>query len=78
MPRKQEQDQGQDQEPVTYEEHETARELTEKALDELEKGNEEKADELIEEATQIDESAYKEVVEEIDEDGGSAGRKNDA
>jgi F0F1-type ATP synthase membrane subunit b/b' len=51
--------------------HEKARELGEKALGELAKGREDKADRLIEEAKELDESALQEVVEDLDEDAGS-------
>jgi hypothetical protein len=51
--------------------HEKARDLAENALGELAKGREDKADRLIEEAKQLDETALQEVVEDLDEDAGS-------
>ncbi len=51
--------------------HEKARELAEDALGALAKGQEDKADRLIEEAKKLDESAVVEVVEDLEEDAGS-------
>ncbi len=51
--------------------HDKARELAEDALGALAKGQEGKADRLIEEAKKLDESALKEVVQDLDEDAGS-------
>jgi hypothetical protein len=51
--------------------HVKARNLAEDALGELAKGREDKADRLIEEAKQLDETALQEVVEDLDEDAGS-------
>ena len=51
--------------------HEKARELAEDALGALAKGQEGKADRLIEEAKKLDESALEEVVQDLDEDAGS-------
>ena len=45
--------------------------MAEDALGELAKGREDKADRLIEEAKQLDETALQEVVEDLDEDAGS-------
>ena len=47
--------------------HEKALDLTEEALEALEEGDEEKADQLIEEAKKLDPSAPKEVVRDIEE-----------
>ena len=51
--------------------HEKARELAEDALGALAKGQEDKADRLIEEAKKLDGSALEEVVQDLDEDAGS-------
>jgi hypothetical protein len=51
--------------------HEKARELGEEALGELAKGNEKRADALIGQAKKLDESALREIVEDLDEDAGS-------
>ena len=51
--------------------HEKARELAEDALGALAKGQEDKADRLVEEAKKLDESALEEVVQDLDEDAGS-------
>ena len=51
--------------------HEKARDLAEDALGELAKGREDRADELIEEAKKLDESALEEVVDDLDEAAGS-------
>lgn len=48
--------------------HEEARILTEKALDQLELGNEAEADKLIEKAKKLDPSGAVEVVADLDED----------
>ena len=53
------------------ERHEKARDLAEDALGALAKGQEGKADRLIEEAKKLDESALEEVVQDLDEDAGS-------
>lgn len=47
--------------------HEQARDLAEEALEALDKGNEGRADQLIEKAKKIDPSALVEVVEELDQ-----------
>ena len=47
--------------------HEQALYLTEKALDALDHGNNETADELLEQAKSLDPSAVKEVVADLDE-----------
>ncbi len=51
--------------------HEKARDLAEKALDEYAKGDQAEGDKLAEQAARIDRSAVEEVVQEIDEDAGS-------
>ena len=48
--------------------HDKALDLTEQALEKLDKGDEKAADKLIEEAKSLDPSAPKEIVEEMDED----------
>ena len=50
--------------------HEQARELGEKALEALDKGDEKKADTLIEKAKTLDKTALTELVEELDEGAG--------
>lgn len=50
--------------------HEQARELGEEALEALDKGDEKKADTLIEKAKKIDETALTELVQELDEGAG--------
>ena len=47
--------------------HEKALDLTEAALEALDKGDEGKADQLIEQAKKLDPSAPKEVVEDLSE-----------
>lgn len=51
--------------------HERARDLAEDALGALAEGKEGRADQLIEKARKLDESALTEVVEDLDEDAGS-------
>lgn len=51
--------------------HEKARDLTEQALEALDKGKDAEADKLIEQAKKLDPSALTEVVEDLDEDAGS-------
>lgn len=51
--------------------HDTARQLTEDALDAYVKGNEKKGDELVEKAQQTDSSAVEEVKQDLDEDAQS-------
>ena len=51
--------------------HEKARDLAEQALDDLAHGWEREADRHIAEAKTLDESALREVVEELEEDAGS-------
>ena len=51
--------------------HEKARDLGEAALGKLAEGQEAEADQLIEQAKRLDESALKEIVEDLDEDAGS-------
>ncbi len=51
--------------------HEKARELGERALDELAHGREREADQHIEQAKKLDEGALREIVEDLDEDRGS-------
>ena len=52
--------------------HEKARDLAEEALEALDKGDEARADQLIDKAKKIDKSALVEVVEELDEAAGTA------
>ncbi|WP_241671167.1 hypothetical protein [Dankookia rubra] len=51
--------------------HEKARDLGEAALGKLAEGQEAEADRLIEQAKKLDESALKEIVEDLEEDAGS-------
>jgi hypothetical protein len=51
--------------------HEKARNLGEAALGKLAEGQVAEADQLIEKAKKLDESALKEIVEDLDEDAGS-------
>lgn len=51
--------------------HEKARDLAEDALGALAKGKQAEADKLIEKARKIDETALKEVVQDLEEDAGS-------
>jgi hypothetical protein len=51
--------------------HEKARDLGEEALGKLAEGQEAEADQLIEEAKKLDESALKELVQDLEEDAGS-------
>ena len=50
--------------------HEQARELGEEALEALDKGDEKKADDLIDKAKKLDKTALTEIVEELDEGAG--------
>ena len=50
------------------EKHEEARILTERALDQLELGNEAEADKLIEKAKELDPSGAADVVADLEED----------
>ncbi len=52
--------------------HEQARELGEEALEALDKGNEKKADELIDKAKKLDKTALTELVEDLNEGAGKA------
>ncbi len=52
--------------------HDKALDLTEKALDALEDGNEGTADKLLEQAKKLDPSAIEEVVEDLGEAEGKA------
>ena len=52
--------------------HEEARNLTEKALDQLELGNESQAETLIEKAKKLDPSGAAELVADLDEDAATA------
>ncbi len=58
---------------MTDETHEKAIDLTEKALEKLNEGNEKEADKLIEQAKSLDPSAPKEVVEDMEEDAKTRG-----
>ena len=51
--------------------HEHARELGEQALEAMDKGDEAKADALIEEAKKLDKTALEELVQDLDEGAGS-------
>jgi hypothetical protein len=51
--------------------HEDARQTTEDALGAYAKGDEKKGDELVEKARRTDDSAVKEVLEDLEEDAGS-------
>lgn len=51
--------------------HEQALDLTEKALEALDKGQEAKANELIEQAKKLDPSALEEVVHDLEEAEGA-------
>lgn len=53
--------------------HEKALDLTEQALEALDKGDEGKADKLIDQAKKIDPTAVEEVVEDLDEDAATKG-----
>jgi hypothetical protein len=48
--------------------HDKARDLTEQALEKLVEGQDGAADELIEKAKKLDQSAVEEVVDDLDED----------
>ena len=50
------------------EKHEKALDLTEQALEKLTKGDDKAADQLLEQAKKLDETAVAEVVEDLDED----------
>ena len=52
--------------------HDKALDLTEKALDALDKGDEPKADELLDQAKKLDPSAVEEVVEDLGDADGKA------
>ena len=47
--------------------HDKALDLTEKALDAMEGGDEKKADQLIDQAKKLDQSAVEEVVQDLEE-----------
>jgi hypothetical protein len=51
--------------------HETARKVTEEALDAYVHGDREAGDELVDEAKRTDSSAVQEVLKDLDEDAGS-------
>ena len=51
--------------------HEKALDLTEQALEALDKGKDAEADKLIDQAKKLDPSALEEVVADLDEDAGS-------
>jgi hypothetical protein len=51
--------------------HESARQTTEEALGAYAKGDEKKGDDLVEKAKRTDNSAVKEVLEDLEEDAGS-------
>ena len=55
---------------ATQDKHEKALDLTEAALEALDKGDEKKADTLIEQAKKLDPSAPKEVLQDLDEAAG--------
>ncbi len=50
--------------------HEQARELGEEALEALDKGDEKKADDLIDKAKKLDKTALNELVQDLDEGSG--------
>ncbi len=50
------------------EKHEKALDLTEQALEKLTKGDDKAADQLLEKAKKLDQTAVAEVVEDLDED----------
>ncbi len=50
--------------------HEQARDMGEEALEALDKGDEKKADALIDKAKKLDKTALTEIVEELDEGAG--------
>ena len=50
------------------EQHETARQMTEDALTEYVKGDQQKGNKLVEEAKRTDPSAVEEVLQDLDED----------
>jgi hypothetical protein len=52
------------------EKHEKALDLTERALDKLDAGDEKSADRLLEEARKIDSTAPAEILKDIEEDAG--------
>ena len=52
--------------------HDKALDLTEKALDALDSGDERKADQLIDQAKKLDPSAVEEVVHDLEEAEGSS------
>jgi hypothetical protein len=56
---------------LDHDRHEKARDLGEEALGKLAEGQEAEADQLIEEAKKLDESALKELVQDLEEDAGS-------
>lgn len=51
--------------------HEQARDLGEKALDAMDKGDEAKADALIDQAKKLDKTALEELVQDLDEGAGT-------
>ena len=53
---------------MSEDKHEKALDLTEKALDAMVEGDDEKADKLIDQAKSIDKTAVEEVVADMDED----------
>ena len=63
--------QGKDPARSDEDRHETARDLGEAALGKLAEGREAEADQLIEKAKKLDESALKELVQDLEEDAGS-------
>ena len=63
--------QGKDPAQSTDDRHEKARDLGEAALGKLAEGREAEADQLIEEAKKLDESALNEIVADLEEDAGS-------
>lgn len=54
--------------------HDKARDLTEQALEKLVEGQDGAADELIEKAKKLDQSAVEEVVDDLDEDAANRGK----
>jgi hypothetical protein len=55
--------------------HEQARALTEQALEQYARGHTREADDLVDQAKQIDRSAVEEVVQELEEDAAQRGER---
>jgi hypothetical protein len=61
----------QDKTPRPDDAHEKARDLAERALDDLAQGRGREADRHIDQAKKLDEGALREVVQDLEEDAGS-------